>query len=208
MQLIERDTSNAKKTRKAFPSPADIAHTQAEKLSNMLHSREREFEGLERLKEIEGVPGFEGCEGLEGLEAFGASKGFRRYKGFKGLTSIQSVLNEQPLNALTLVTLISLERARKPGDPEKLTNNYFAELGKRGGTERQKPMAALKAWTLEKYKAGRWDSNIQAATTLKAEVIAHGRTINANLTETNAQRTIAKWISEHLNGSGKHLKPR
>lgn len=70
----------------------------------------------------------------------------------------------------------------------------FAKLGAKGAAKRHAPYAKLRAWTVEKYRAGKWPSANKAAHDLKDSVIAHGRTIGANLTEENAQRTIAEWI--------------
>lgn len=70
----------------------------------------------------------------------------------------------------------------------------FSEIGKAGAQKRHAPMAALRSWALEKYRAGEWQSANQAAHTLKESVIEHGRMINAYLSEANAQRTIAEWF--------------
>ena len=70
----------------------------------------------------------------------------------------------------------------------------FSAMGKRGARRRHAPMAALRSWAIERYRAGKWPSANKAAHTLKESVIAHGRTINAYLSKENAQRTIAEWF--------------
>lgn len=74
----------------------------------------------------------------------------------------------------------------------------FSELGAKGAAKRHAPYARLRAWAVERYRAGKWPSANKAAHDLKGSVIAHGRTIGANLTEENAQRTIAEWIRKSV----------
>lgn len=74
----------------------------------------------------------------------------------------------------------------------------YSLLGKMGAKLRHNPMNKLKAWTIEQYKAGSWKSANQAAHILQDKVIKHGKTINAYLTEQNAQRTIADWIRKSV----------
>lgn len=68
------------------------------------------------------------------------------------------------------------------------------DLGRKGAAKRHAQMAKLRSWAIQQYKAGEWKSANQAAHSLKASVIEHGRTIGACLTEENAQRTIAEWF--------------
>jgi hypothetical protein len=70
----------------------------------------------------------------------------------------------------------------------------FSELGKAGAKKRHAPMAELRTWAIKKYHAGEWKSANHAAHSLKDSIIQKGRTINAFLTEENAQRTIAEWF--------------
>lgn len=70
--------------------------------------------------------------------------------------------------------------------------------GKAGAEKRHAKMARLKIWTLEKYKAGTWRSANQAACELTPQVLQHSQEINANLTQSNAQRTIAEWIRKSV----------
>jgi len=74
----------------------------------------------------------------------------------------------------------------------------FSAIGKAGAEKRHASMAILRSWAIEKYRAREWKSANQAAHSLKESVIKHGRTINAHLTEENAQRTIAKWFSKSV----------
>lgn len=72
----------------------------------------------------------------------------------------------------------------------------LSKLGKSGARNRHAPMRALKAWALSEYRRGTWKSASKAAHALKDAVITHGRTIGADLSESNAQRTIAEWINK------------
>lgn len=75
----------------------------------------------------------------------------------------------------------------------------FSSLGKDGADKRHAPMRALRAWVIEQYLAGKWVSANQAAHDLMERVMEHGRTINAILQPSNAQRTIAAWINASIN---------
>lgn len=66
--------------------------------------------------------------------------------------------------------------------------------GKAGAQKRHAKMSEWKVWTLQKYKTGAWKSANQAASELMPEVLKHSQEIGANLTKSNAQRTIAEWI--------------
>lgn len=82
-------------------------------------------------------------------------------------------------------------------DQSKQADKFnFSEMGKIGAQKRHAPMANLRDWALQRYKAGnhQWKSANEAAHALRDEVVAHGRTINAHLSEQNAQRTIAEWF--------------
>ena len=70
----------------------------------------------------------------------------------------------------------------------------FSAMGRSGAKKRHAPMVALRSWAIERYRDGQWQSANQAAHTLRELVITHGRTINAHLSEENAQRTIAEWF--------------
>lgn len=74
----------------------------------------------------------------------------------------------------------------------------FSEMGKAGAQKRHAPMVLLRAWAIEKYQTDKWRSANQAAHLLKETVIKHGRTINAHLSEENAQRTIAEWFRKSV----------
>jgi hypothetical protein len=75
-----------------------------------------------------------------------------------------------------------------------LIKQHSSAIGKAGAEKRHAPNAALREWTIERYRGGVWKSANQAAHALKDAVIEHGRTIGAVLSEENAQRTIAEWI--------------
>ena len=76
-------------------------------------------------------------------------------------------------------------------------NWELSELGKSGAGKRYTKMRELEAWTLSEYRRGNWKSANQAAHALKDAVLAQSRTLEANLTESNAQRTIAEWINKY-----------
>jgi hypothetical protein len=79
-----------------------------------------------------------------------------------------------------------------------LIKQHSSAIGKSGAQKRHAPMAELRAWTIEQYRAGKWPSANKAAHDLKDSVIARGRAVGANLTEENAQRTIAEWIRKSV----------
>lgn len=70
----------------------------------------------------------------------------------------------------------------------------FSAMGRLGAKKRHAPMAELKSWAIQKYREKKWKSANQAAHALKSLIMDHGRTIDANLSEENAQRTIADWF--------------
>ncbi len=79
----------------------------------------------------------------------------------------------------------------------RISRNWeLSELGKSGAGKRYTKMRELEAWTLSEYRRGNWKSANQAAHALKDAVLAQSRTLEANLTESNAQRTIAEWINK------------
>lgn len=77
-----------------------------------------------------------------------------------------------------------------------MRSNDLSKLGKYGAQTRHASMRALKEWALSQYQMGHWKSANQAAHALKEPVITHGRSIGAILSTENAQRTIARWISQ------------
>lgn len=83
-------------------------------------------------------------------------------------------------------------------------DNFFnrkaerAVNGKAGAQKRHAKMTELKDWALQKYRAGTWKSANQAASELMPDVLAHSQKIGANLTKSNAQRTLAEWIRKSV----------
>lgn len=69
-----------------------------------------------------------------------------------------------------------------------------SRTGKAGAQVRWAPYKKLEAWAVEKYRAKKWPSANKAAHALKDQVMEYGRTIDAHLTEENAQSTIAGWF--------------
>lgn len=81
---------------------------------------------------------------------------------------------------------------------EKLRHAEIVKNGKKGIEKRYAPMRQLQAWAVEKYQTGKWPSANAAAVALEEQIIAHGRTINATLSKTNARRTIAEWFRKSV----------
>lgn len=92
-----------------------------------------------------------------------------------------------------------LERLDSPSQEElaRLPEGLFAKLGAKGGKAKHESMYRLRDWALERYRSREWKSANDAAHKLAEDVIAHGRTINATLSASNAQRTIAEWFRHH-----------
>ena len=86
-------------------------------------------------------------------------------------------------------------------DAAKVHAIFLSRNGQRGAEKRHEPMIRLREWTIEKYLEGTWSSASKAANDLKDSVLNHGRTINANLTPSNAQRTIETWIRRNKNNT-------
>jgi hypothetical protein len=80
----------------------------------------------------------------------------------------------------------------------KLRHVEVVQNGKKGIEIRHAPMRQLRAWAIEKYLAGNWTSANEAACALTNEILDHGRTINAALKPSNAQRTIAEWFRKSV----------
>lgn len=103
--------------------------------------------------------------------------------GYQALSYSQRILNGASL---------SVEEKQKKSQID------FSVLGKAGAAKRHAPMAKLRAWAIDRYKAGNWASANQAANELQNSVLEHGRSIGANLTKSNAQRTIAEWFRKSV----------
>lgn len=70
--------------------------------------------------------------------------------------------------------------------------------GKNGASKRHQPMDELKRYAVGLYKQKKWNSANEAAFELQQQIINHGKTINANLKPSNAQRTIAEWFRKSV----------
>ncbi|MEB0011282.1 hypothetical protein QN379_02740 [Glaciimonas sp. Gout2] len=94
------------------------------------------------------------------------------------------------------------EEQRQKMDAEreaiKAAKINFSVIGRDGGIKRNAPMAKLRTWAVDLYRQGDWSSANKAAHELKSRVVEYGRTINANLAEQNAQRTIAEWFRKSV----------
>lgn len=76
-------------------------------------------------------------------------------------------------------------------------SSYHSALGKKGADKAHATRRKLREWAIARYQAQRWNSPNQAAHSLTEEVMAYGRTINAHLMPSNAQRTLAEWFRRH-----------
>jgi hypothetical protein len=85
-----------------------------------------------------------------------------------------------------------------PDEKARAENFNFSAMGKAGALKRHRPMAELRSWAIERYREGEWQSENKLEHALREPIIKHGRTINAYLTEENAQRTIAEWFRKSV----------
>lgn len=139
-------------------------------------------------------PDPERCKGFDGCNAFENCQGWKREEVIEHraaclLLSYQSLSYCQRILSGTKLTAEEIELAMRLN---------YSEMGKAGALRSHAPMARLRSWAIERYQAGKWKSANQAAHSLRDSIIEHGRTINANLTEQNAQRTIAEWFRKSV----------
>jgi hypothetical protein len=73
---------------------------------------------------------------------------------------------------------------------------YASNMGKEGAAARHAPTKKVKSWVIQRYLEGHYPSANKAAHVLTNDALKFARTIDAALSEENAQRTIAKWIRE------------
>lgn len=88
--------------------------------------------------------------------------------------------------------------ANAASELERLIKQRASDLGRSGAKNRHKPGNELKAWAIEKYKAGQWKSASQAAWELRGPILEHGEKIGRRLSESNAHRTIAEWFRKSV----------
>lgn len=91
----------------------------------------------------------------------------------------------------------------KASEEKNIHTQRQSERGKKGAANRHAANNKLKAWVIDLYqkeesKREKRRSANEVAHDLKERVLQHGKTIEANLSEANAQRTIAEWINQHL----------
>jgi hypothetical protein len=73
-------------------------------------------------------------------------------------------------------------------------SDLMSKLSEKGVEARHAKMRELKNFAVARYRSAKWASANDAANRLKDEVISEGRKLGANLSLTNAQRTIAEWF--------------
>jgi hypothetical protein len=83
-------------------------------------------------------------------------------------------------------------------EKEKATQ-FLSAWGKAGGKKRHEKMAKLKAWVIEKYRAGKsnskeWDSKRQASIALVNKVMDYCETIGLKPSSPDMQDRIYRWI--------------
>jgi len=81
-----------------------------------------------------------------------------------------------------------------PDEKERIAKFDFSALGAAGAAKRHSPIRALREYAVSLYDPNEWKSANQAAHELMDKIMAHGRSINARLAPSNAQRTIAEWF--------------
>ena len=79
-------------------------------------------------------------------------------------------------------------------EKESIAKFDFSALGAAGAAKRHSPIKALREYAVSLYEPADWKSANQAAHDLMPKIMAHGRSINARLAPSNAQRTIAEWF--------------
>ncbi|GHT81359.1 hypothetical protein AGMMS49960_17720 [Betaproteobacteria bacterium] len=85
---------------------------------------------------------------------------------------------------------------RVPEEVKREVRDFMKEAGRRGGKANRQKWSLLRAWAVERYRAGTWQSPSKAARGLKEEIIDHGRTIDVVMTQTHALRTITDWFKK------------
>lgn len=81
------------------------------------------------------------------------------------------------------------------------SGEWFSVIGSRGAVVRHAPMRELKKWAIAQYASGVYQNAYAASHEIRDSVIEHGRTINANLSPYNAQRTIYLWLLDSDRGN-------
>lgn len=105
------------------------------------------------------------------------------------------LLSEAILSALNL----GMACAETPDANALLVRELIArqrqEAGKRGAAKRHQPLAELRSFAEERYRAKRWHSAAEAARKLLPEVTAYAKVLNAKpFTDANAVNTLTKWL--------------
>jgi hypothetical protein len=76
-----------------------------------------------------------------------------------------------------------------------LAARHRREAGKLGAAKRHQPLAALRAFAVQQYRAKQWASAADAARKLLPEITARAKALGAlPFTATNAERTVTKWL--------------
>ncbi len=79
-------------------------------------------------------------------------------------------------------------------EKDRIAKFNFSALGAAGAAKRHSPTRALREYAVSLYEPDEWKSANQAAHELMDKIMTHGRSINARLAPSNAQRTIAEWF--------------
>lgn len=139
-------------------------------------------------------------EGLDGLPEISEKLIEEKKVSKEELSEWSTEALLEAYQALVFAQKLQQENCQEAGKKSRVRLVDFSELGKIGANKRHAPMNELRKWATERYAEGRWPSANEAAHALRDVVLEHSRLIGANLSEKNAQRTIAEWINRNLSG--------
>lgn len=109
-------------------------------------------------------------------------------------TKNQVVSDHFKVDALKLLMFTERRLWKKsPMSAKELTMDHKA-LGRKGGQAKNAMNNALKNWTLEIWRAGKWPSKRDAAKKLLPKVVEQGAQFGVFFSPANAERTIYDWI--------------
>lgn len=104
---------------------------------------------------------------------------------------------EQILICFGYIKTLEIENSIYSDNSEKSLSRYMSKNGSKGANIKNEPMRKLKAFAINLAKEYPLNNSAnKIAFEIKNTVYMHGRTINANLSQHNAQDTIKKWINE------------
>lgn len=109
-------------------------------------------------------------------------------------TKSQAVSDHSKVDALKLLMFTERRLWKKsPMSAKELTTDYKA-LGRKGGRAKNAPNNALRDWTLEIWRAGKWPSSRDAAKKLLPKIAEQATQVGLYFSPGNFERTIYDWI--------------